>query len=177
MYGAQKELAPFNFSCMRSSAIAMYSPIESGTTSVPSTACERSFVITSFMPICMTGSPCRICLRASRPRPDGSKSSMVSLSTRSGCAGRPHVLIPEMYTPLLSSQSSKMRSLSAVESSVDSGAHRSWHTGAIALLRATGVGAVGLTAGVSQSDGASVKRKMLDSIACAVWVPSFVGGL
>ena len=58
---------------------------------------------------------------------------------------------------------------------MDSGAHRSWHTGAIALLRATGVGAVGLTAGVSQSDGASVKRKMLDSIACAVWVPSFVG--
>ena len=49
-----------------------------------------------------------------RPRPAGSKSSTVSLSTRIGCAGRPHVLWPEMYTPLSCSQSSILRSRSAV---------------------------------------------------------------
>mmetsp|Transcript_48216 Transcript_48216/g.119416 ORF Transcript_48216/g.119416 Transcript_48216/m.119416 type:complete len:298 (+) Transcript_48216:721-1614(+) len=109
MYGAHIEASPLARSCTRRRARAMYSPSGS-ISSAPSSFTAFSFVMTSRMGICSTASPCVVCFLAISPRPEGSKSSVVSLSTLSGCAARPHELSGETHTPLAASHSMRAAS-------------------------------------------------------------------
>jgi hypothetical protein len=116
MYAAQKEASPSARSCMSSIAIARYSLSESGITLGPSTRCAASRVMTSSDGTRTMFSPCTISLRAMSPRPQISKSSTVSLSTRSGCAAFPQPALPDIHTPLDSSHFTRAPSRTRVES-------------------------------------------------------------